>query len=405
MIANKNTLPPKTVPMARHERKVAIVDDDEEVRSLLSRSVHLLGATPVAIDPRRDTVGQLVRAKPDLIFLDLALGSNDAIAIMDELAEFGATFCISLISGRHMDALEEIRQLGIQKGLRMLPSLKKPFRRSEVDRVLGAAEPQPPADTPPIVFDLDEALQKDWLELWYQPKVDLGRKRIVGAEALIRLRHPQFGVVSPASFIPSEFGPDYEKMTAFVVATAARDWRQLPALGVTLGISINASITMLQRPSFVMMIREAWSPSAERPKLTVEITEDDVTADTRLAREVATQLRLYDVAIAIDDFGSGYSSFARLRELPFDELKLDKSFVTGCGRDPKLRAFCQATSALAQHFGVTSTAEGVETAEDLEAVTACGFDVAQGYFFSRPMPFDVLTQYISRQKAPTKPKP
>ena len=134
------------------------------------------------------------------------------------------------------------------------------------------------------------------------------------------------------------------------------------------------------------MIRGAWPQFDKRPRLIVEVTEDELITDLRAAQEIATQLKLYDVDISIDDFGAGYSSFASLRNLPFSEIKLDKSFVIGSGSDEKLRAFCAATAALARQLEIQSVAEGIETAADLAAVEEAGFDMGQGYYFARPMP-------------------
>ena len=169
-----------------------------------------------------------------------------------------------------------------------------------------------------------------------------------------------------------------------------------------MSISINASISMIQRPAFLDMIRGAWPDSSKRPRLVVEVTEDDMITDLSLAQEIATQLKLYDVDISIDDFGAGYSSFARLRDLPFKEIKLDKSFVIGCGGDDKQLAFCEATAALARQFQIQSVAEGIETADDLAAIERAGFDFGQGYYFARPKPLgefiELVTKLRSRQR-------
>ena len=379
---------------------VAIVDDDETLRRTVAAYVQLQGGVPVHVDPGKDMVQLIANAKPDLVLLDLALGQHDAVELMTKMAPLGLDCSISLMSGRHEGVLDEVRAIGESKGLRMLPSLRKPFRKGDIGAVLSAATERRPADAPDVIFDVEEAIINGWLEVWYQPKLKLDGRVIIGAEALLRLRHPEHGIVPPDKFLPSAHSDAYETMTAFVIDSAARDWRELAKHSLALGLSINAGMSLIQRPSFLEMIRSAWPHGQTRPKLTVEITEDEITEDTQLVREMAHQLRLYDVAIAIDDFGAGYSSFARLRDLPFDELKLDRAFVTGCATDPTLLAFCQATAALGRHFGVVSTAEGIETAAEMEAIKACGFNIGQGYFIARPMPFESLKgSFLKRRVA------
>jgi EAL domain-containing protein (putative c-di-GMP-specific phosphodiesterase class I) len=117
----------------------------------------------------------------------------------------------------------------------------------------------------------------------------------------------------------------------------------------------------------------------------IEVTESEVTKNLTLAHEIATQLRIYGITFSIDDFGEGYSSFARLRELPFAELKLDRSFVKDCATDPKNAGICQAIVSLAHHFGALAVAEGLENAADLLAIHRMGCDIGQGYLLGRPM--------------------
>jgi EAL domain-containing protein (putative c-di-GMP-specific phosphodiesterase class I) len=246
--------------------------------------------------------------------------------------------------------------------------------------------PAPIAD-PSLVFDVREALAKRWLEVWYQPKVNLQRRVLAGAEALLRLRHPMLGIIPPSRFIPSTGSAPYDDMTAFVFETVARDWAILGRLGAKLAVSINASMELVARPSFLDMLTAAWPKMEARPPLIIEVTEGDAMSDLQSARESAIQLRLHGAHLSIDDFGIGYSTFARLRDLPFSEIKLDRTFVLGCSTDPKQKAICEATVGLARQFGILATAEGIEHEADCATIQQLGFDMAQGYFFARPSTF------------------
>ena len=139
------------------------------------------------------------------------------------------------------------------------------------------------------------------------------------------------------------------------------------------------------------------------PGLILEVTEDQAVRDIALAQEVATQLRIYDITLALDDFGSGYSHLARLKELPFSEVKLDRNMVADCGEDGQNASLCQTAIDLAHHFGATVVAEGIEKRSELQALTAMGCDVGQGYLFAPPMPLDrliALLQELAQKAAP-----
>ena len=133
------------------------------------------------------------------------------------------------------------------------------------------------------------------------------------------------------------------------------------------------------------LVREHRPHNADWPGLTLEVTESEVVQDVDAVHEMATQLRIYGISLAIDDFGEGHSSFARLRELPFSELKLDRSFVDGCADDATNMGICQAVIDLAHNFGVAAVAEGIEKPSDLKAIQRLGCDTGQGYLFAKPM--------------------
>ncbi len=185
------------------------------------------------------------------------------------------------------------------------------------------------------------------------------------------------GWCSPAAFLPAPGDPLYVPLTDFIVEQSLKDWVHFAEHRMTNRLAINVPASVLQRPDFVAHLRAHLPNHPKFPGLIVEITEDEAISDPEFAREVAIQLKLYNVHVSIDDFGSGYSSLARLKELPFAEVKLDRSFVSGCAHDSTKRAMCEAVVDLARRFNITSVAEGVETIEDLEVLVDIGYDVAQ----------------------------
>ena len=160
-------------------------------------------------------------------------------------------------------------------------------------------------------------------------------------------------------------------------------------------LAINAPASVLQRPDFVTSLRKRLPTDPSFPGLIVEITEDEAIRDPQLAREIAVQLRLYNVHVSIDDFGSGYSSLARFQEVPFKEIKLDRSYVRGAAEDESKREMCRVVADLARRFQITSVAEGAETKDDLGVLIDTGYDLVQGFFFAKPMPSRDFMNYVA----------
>jgi EAL domain-containing protein (putative c-di-GMP-specific phosphodiesterase class I) len=213
----------------------------------------------------------------------------------------------------------------------------------------------------------------------------------------LRARHPEHGVRPPAEFLPTTGDPLYQPLTGFVIRRAMTDWRRFAELGMQLKLSVNVPISVLHTPDFITLVRQHLPTDPTFPGLIAEVTEDEVIRDPEQVHEAATQLKLYNVTISIDDFGSAYSSLSRFLALPCSELKLDRSFVSDCSSDKLKRALCQTAIDLAHRFHIAVCGEGVENAEDLRALIDMGCDTVQGFLFARPMTADELVQMLGRQ--------
>jgi EAL domain-containing protein (putative c-di-GMP-specific phosphodiesterase class I) len=277
----------------------------------------------------------------------------------------------------------------------MLPPLQKPVRMADIAGRLDApalppAAPDPARETaarrPAPRADLEEALHRGWVEVWYQPKVCLRSLSVNGAEALVRVRHPDLGLVQPIDFLPPASDPLYRPLSSFVLRRAMADWTRFAQCGSSLKLAVNIPASVLNAPGFVDVLRRLIPSDAGFPGVVLEITEDEIIRDPEWLREIATQMRLYNAAISIDDFGSAYASLSRLKDLPFSELKLDRSFVAGCADDPLKRSLCQTVVDLGHRFGASVCAEGVEQEGDLRSLMSQSFDTVQGFFFAKPMP-------------------
>jgi diguanylate cyclase len=218
----------------------------------------------------------------------------------------------------------------------------------------------------------------------YQPKWDLAARRVVGAEALVRWRHPTLGSVSPDRFIPLlEESGNIARLTLKVLDAALAEL----ARGDGIGIAVNVSAALLDDAAFVETLRgRLTAHAAQVPWLTIEVTETaELTAESS-ATSVLAGLRALGCRVSIDDYGTGRATLTYLHAFPADEIKIDKSFVTDMLRDENARIMVRSTIAMAHELGIKVVAEGIEDAATLEALTDMRCDTAQGWHIGKPMP-------------------
>jgi len=242
---------------------------------------------------------------------------------------------------------------------------------------------EPPARDGKVT--LRDVLQRNWYELWYQPKIELRSTRLVGAEGLVRARRPDGGLISPAQFLPGAPEDDMLSLTERVILTALRDFEDCAALGVVLKLSVNVPVSAFIKLPIAKMLREERPATPDWPGLILEVTEDEVLHDLKLANTIAEELRTLNCTLALDDFGAGYSSLARLRQLPFSELKIDRSYVANCHLDRFNAGLCETIVELAKRFNLKTVAEGIETVHESHKLQGIGCDIGQGYLFAKPM--------------------
>jgi diguanylate cyclase (GGDEF)-like protein len=236
-----------------------------------------------------------------------------------------------------------------------------------------------------VQAELRHALERDELVLHYQPKVRLSDGVVTGVEALVRWQHPERGLLPPAAFLPAaEQSGLIEPLTAWVLRRALADQREWAAQGRDWTVSVNVSARNLESPSFASSVIGLLGPLDRADRLIIEITETAVVDDVAAAQHALRELAAAGIGISVDDFGAGFTSLGRLRGVPLTEIKIDRSFVEVSSEN---QAIVRGVVALAHGLGCRVTAEGVETAEVAAWVAAAGCDEAQGYFYSRPVPW------------------
>ena len=250
-----------------------------------------------------------------------------------------------------------------------------------------------------LAGDLRRALDNDELEVYFQPKVALADRRLVGLECLARWEHPAHGSVQPEDFVAvAEHTGQLGRLTEAVLVAGLRRARQWVEAGHPLPVAVNLSSRTLVDPEFPARVERLLAEHQVAPELlTFEITEDGAVGASDRPLPILYRLAGLGVRLAMDDFGTGYSSLSLLQRLPLHEVKIDKSFVQGMATDAGDLAIVRAVVDLGRHFGLTVVAEGVESELTLNRLEEIGCDVGQGFLFSRPLPYERLETWLAAQ--------
>ncbi len=251
---------------------------------------------------------------------------------------------------------------------------------------------------------LAHALEHGDLVLAYQPKLSLPDLRVVGAEALMRWNRPDAGNVPPEVFIDlAEMTGQIDPLTRFAFNRALRQLSEWPKSVGAIGISVNVTPSIIVNPDLVDVVRNAagqWSVDPSR--LTVEVGESALLADRERSHDVLAALRELGVRVSIDDFGTGLTSLAYLRQAPVDELKVDRSFVMNMQKDKADRKLVEQAVALGHAFDFEVVAEGVEDEETAQQLATLGCDYAQGFLFTKPLPPEEFTAWLQAWRSSSK---
>jgi diguanylate cyclase (GGDEF)-like protein len=348
-----------------------------------------------------DTVGRLGGDEFGLILPGLtvdetlALLHTVATAVVQETVLDGVTLTIEASFGV---ALYPRDSTSVEELLQFADAALYQGKRGAVDVVLytegGAANP---THWLAVQAGLRHALARDELVLHYQPKVRLSDGTVSGVEALVRWQHPQRGLLQPTDFLPAaEQSGLIEPLTAWVLRQALGDHAGWTAIGQTWTVAVNVSARNLETPGFPQVVAGLLADTGvPAGQLLLEVTETALAGDVATAARTVVELTQLGVGIAIDDFGIGYTSLSQLRSLPVSEVKIDRAFVSYLDEDPQNQAIVRSVIALAHGLGCQVTAEGVETPQVAEWLAAAGCDEAQGYLFSRPVPWPSLSQLVT----------
>jgi len=379
-----------------------VVDDEPSIRHFLSLLLHGAGVDTMDFPDGEAMRAALARRSPDLVFLNIALDAKDAIEAVLALGQSSFRGAVQLMSTRGAAVLDHVRKIGVQQNLNMLPVLKKPFETEAVVRILRELNLGTAAISK-LQIDLDEGIDAGWVEFWYQPKIDLRRKQLAGAEAYARVRHPTAGVALPGSFMPDAEASSIVRLSEMALLSAMRTAQTFAELGLNLPFTVNIPVPALEKLAVEDLVGANRPRIAKWAGLIIDVPEEQIIADLPLARSLASRLKRCNARLAIDDFGRGMSSLAKMGDMPFAELKLDRSFVTDCGTDKVNAPLCKTVIDLAHNYGQVAVAMGIEKATDMLALVSMGCDYGQGFLLGQPMPEDrfisLLRQRTGREQA------
>lgn len=392
------------------ERNLLVVDDDHLQMLLVTSMARRCGFVVDGAMSLEDAIQRIHTRDYGTVTLDLSLGEHDGVELVRHIAEAGQTPNLLVISGFDQRIRDGALRYAQSMGLNTLGTLRKPINFVEVRRALQAAAKAAsapnagPGGCPPRVEadDLRRALDKGEIVPVYQPKVDVTTGRIKGVEALARWHSPTLGAVPPTLFVPIvEQSGLSEALTDAMMHAALRDaasWRRTARhVGVAVNVPASALVDVAWPDRVEAALATAGLPA---DVLTVEITETVATSESALITDILTRLRIKGCHLSLDDFGTGYSSLLTLLRLPFSELKLDRSFVQNCDHDPYALKIVKAMLSLARSFGMRTVAEGVETASVVAVLHEARCDLAQGYFYARPMTADSLMALLAADHTP-----
>jgi EAL domain-containing protein (putative c-di-GMP-specific phosphodiesterase class I) len=384
--------------MGRRVRTVAanrllILDDDPGVLSFLAEVGRERGYEVAMTATIEELQARYESFDPSLIILDLQYAEGDGIEVLSYLKQRACKAPIMLISGFDARVLESARRVGVEYGLSIVDALEKPLRLEALARVLeGCREP----DSDEWTAELQQAIERGEITAYYQPKVNLAGGQLVGFEALARWLHPTRGVIEPSLFIPlAEASGLIGALTDEVLIQAVGDCASWALAGEGLTVAVNMSPQLFLNDDLLSNLVQLLSQHRLPPaNLTLEVTETAAMQDPASTMGTLSRLRLRGFGLALDDFGTGYSNLAILHRMPFNELKIDRSFIADVKDSRDSQVIVRAIAALAQQLGLATVAEGVEDLEVWGWLQAAGIAQVQGYGIARPMPADQVLPWM-----------
>lgn len=391
---------------------VLVVDDSSVQRSNVVDQLRALGIGKIyeAGDGAAAlSVLQRLFQAPAVVLLDLEMPGMDGIELVQRLAQEASEAHLIVASSADTSLLRAVETLVLELGLPLLGTIQKPIARghlsaalSQFGRLAEGAREGGAGEAPEVSLKaLQDALERQLIGPYYQPKVTLASGELHGMEALARWRDPDGSLIAPARFIEAaERSGLIGQVTLAMLDGVLADLKRWHAQNFFPVVAINLSAKSLSQRDFASEIMRRVDAAGVSPRsLILELTESAVVTDIASAIGALGRLRLKGFGLAIDDYGTGFSSLQQLSRLPFTELKIDRSFVRHVNEKWNLRVILESALTIGNRLGLSTVAEGVETEEELALLVAMGCTYAQGFLLARPMPAEELERWRKQEAA------
>ncbi len=375
--------------------RLLVFDDDEATGRLVVRVATLLGYQTDSVCTADDFLGHIVGQTPDVVVLDLQLGSTDGIEQLRLLAKRQFAGWLVLISGFDTRVLSSARGIANSFGLKVKDVLAKPLRLETLEtvlrEVLAIEEPLTPER-------IRQAILANELILELQPIVRRHPRRLLKLEALVRWNHPVRGKLAPSVFLKVAEAdvPTIDALTLWVVEASAKAFHTLASSGVSVPLSMNVSARNLHDVRLPDRI-ESCLRAGRMPlqNLHLEVTESAAFDELNITLDILSRARLKGMSLAIDDFGTGYASLRILHQVPYCEVKIDRTFVESVAHNSDARAIVKSTADLASELGLNCVAEGVASEDIALEIEKLGITDLQGYGISPPLQIEAVAPWFA----------
>lgn len=375
--------------------EIFIIDDEEQIAQLLKETVSLCGYTANTYTDATVFFDENKFDNDSIIILDLNMPKMDGIEVIRELSNKNSGASLILMSGYDRGVLKSAEKLAHAYKLHVITSIMKPIRVDILLEVLKKHKNKLSSIVPtskerifvPSANDLEYAINNEQLILNFQPQIDLKTSNIVGAEVLVRWLHPEHGLLFPDSFIDLAEKSDLMGiLTSKVLDLAINRISSQQSNGYRIPLSVNVSATNIRSLELPEDLKSKIKINELDPGLLIiEITESALMGELVTSLDILTRIRMKGFGLSIDDFGTGFSSLSQLHRVPFNELKVDKSFVIEMVHDQEARAIVKTCIMLGHELNMRVVAEGVESDAAMNMLADMGCDIAQGYHISIPM--------------------
>lgn len=383
--------------------RVLVIDDEEDICEIIAEVAERRGFEVKTLSNTANTAELLATFPPDLIMLDLMMPGTDGVELLRLLAEHAKGARLCLMSGSDARVLNSARRLGSAHGLDVVAALEKPIDIQVLNQLFEKVAGGMAHACVESEIDLAQAIASGQFTLYYQPVVEMATRSIKGVEALVRWAHPHRGILSPSDFLDQVVNEGLmQALTDVVVQSAVAQAARWNQAGETFTISMNVTASALLDLSLPDRISELCKQHALPPeRLILEVTETEAMRDVTRTMDVLLRMRIRNIGVSIDDFGTGHSSLRELQRMPFSEMKIDKSFVTDMLDNQDCAVIVKSIIDLGHNLGLKIIAEGVETPQIWRALNEKGCDFAQGYLMAKPMPVKEFNLWLESWR--TKP--